>query len=310
MNDLVPINNHTLVLKEYQGERIVTFKDIDECHERPEGTARKSFNRNRVRFIEGVDYFTVKPSDIEKSVKHSFEIRNGGDIQMSVKRTSEINNRGTIFLAESGYLMLVKPMNDDLSWQVQRMMVNSYFRANALPQIGTLLTEMKTQLKEELLRELLNPAAPGRYAPKVPYSADAALSTEVIAYLSAIRSALKAGFILVPDGRDGRPLVLNVNPEKVIGKAANFVLSLRSDKAYSIYLESTTVPCTRQGLYALLHACGLLIAPKKKSGKHGAMVSNGYIYGRVGSMICLDLRKAKEALGDPFSFPVTTSAHK
>jgi hypothetical protein len=29
---------------------------------------------------------------------------------------------------ESGYLMLTKPFNDDLAWQVQRELVNSYFR--------------------------------------------------------------------------------------------------------------------------------------------------------------------------------------
>lgn len=38
-------------------------------------------------------------------------------------------------LAESSYLMLVKPFTDDLSWQVQRSMVNSYFRLSEFPEI-------------------------------------------------------------------------------------------------------------------------------------------------------------------------------
>lgn len=43
MNEVVKINNTDLQIKEYKGQRVVTFKDIDECHERPEGTARKRF---------------------------------------------------------------------------------------------------------------------------------------------------------------------------------------------------------------------------------------------------------------------------
>ena len=32
-------------------------------------------------------------------------------------------------LTESGYLMIVKSLNDDLAWTVQRLLVNYYFRA-------------------------------------------------------------------------------------------------------------------------------------------------------------------------------------
>ena len=109
----VTINSTDIAVKEYNGKRVVTFKDIDACHERPEGTARKRFNDNKYRFIEGEDFFIVKPSDIQKD-----EIR-----------LSEINNRGTTLVTESGYLMIVKSFTDDLSWDVQRFLVNSYFRA-------------------------------------------------------------------------------------------------------------------------------------------------------------------------------------
>jgi DNA-binding XRE family transcriptional regulator len=39
------------------------------------------------------------------------------------------------YFTESGYLMLVKSLTDDLSWEVQRLLVNSYFRANLLDQV-------------------------------------------------------------------------------------------------------------------------------------------------------------------------------
>ena len=49
------INQKTFVVKEYNGERLVTFKDIDALHERPEGTASRNFRANRQYFREGVD---------------------------------------------------------------------------------------------------------------------------------------------------------------------------------------------------------------------------------------------------------------
>nr|MDE5620386.1 ORF6N domain-containing protein [Ruminococcus sp.] len=114
--ETVNINGLPLGIKEYKGHRVVTFRDIDMVHKRPEGTARKRFNSNRKYFIEGEDFFVVKPSDI----------------QMSEFQTSEINNRGTTLLTESGYLMIVKSFTDDLAWSVQRQLINSYFRVREL----------------------------------------------------------------------------------------------------------------------------------------------------------------------------------
>lgn len=59
MNDLVHIQNTDISVKEYRGQRVVTLKDVDMVHERPEGTARRNFNSNRNRFIDGEDYFVV-----------------------------------------------------------------------------------------------------------------------------------------------------------------------------------------------------------------------------------------------------------
>ena len=113
MSSLVKINNQNLEVKEFNGQRVVTFKDIDTLHERVEGTAGRNFRENKERFIENVDFFFVKPADIQNN-----EIRR-----------SEINNSGTYLITESGYLMLVKSFTDDLAWKVQRQLVNTYFRA-------------------------------------------------------------------------------------------------------------------------------------------------------------------------------------
>ena len=63
MNEIV-INNQNVLVKEYEGKRVVTFKDIDMVHDRPEGTARKRFNDNKKHFIEGEDYYRIQPSEI------------------------------------------------------------------------------------------------------------------------------------------------------------------------------------------------------------------------------------------------------
>lgn len=115
MKNLVTINNKNLEVKEFEGQRVVTFKEIDKLHERVEGTAKRNFTDNKEHFIKGIDYFIVKPSDVEK-----YEIR-----------SLEIPNRGLTLMTESGYLMLVKSLSDDLAWTVQRELVNKYFRAKS-----------------------------------------------------------------------------------------------------------------------------------------------------------------------------------
>jgi len=63
MSELIKINNQQLPVKEYNGKRVVTFKEIDTVHKRAPGTAGRSFRENRNRFIEGVDYFRRNSSE-------------------------------------------------------------------------------------------------------------------------------------------------------------------------------------------------------------------------------------------------------
>lgn len=111
MNHAIEINNQSISIKEYQGRRVITLKDVDTVHQRPEGTAKRNFTQNRERFIENVDYF----------VRNSYEAKLEFDI---------IAPNGLTLLTESGYLMLVKSFNDDLAWDVQRDLVNHYFKEN------------------------------------------------------------------------------------------------------------------------------------------------------------------------------------
>ena len=108
MNEIV-IGNTNVSIKEYKGQRVVTFKDIDTVHGRPDGTARRNFNHNKEHFIEGEDFYKIQPNEIRT---------------VGIK-----SNNGGLVLTESGYLMLTKSFTDKGAWDVQRALVKSYFRA-------------------------------------------------------------------------------------------------------------------------------------------------------------------------------------
>lgn len=118
MENTLCINGINIAIKEYSGQRVVTFKEIDQVHGRTDGNARKRFNENRKHFILGVDFFVVRR----------------GENVMSALGTLEIPNRGLTLITETGYLMLVKSFTDDRAWQVQRELVRNYFRPDIRPQ--------------------------------------------------------------------------------------------------------------------------------------------------------------------------------
>ncbi len=114
MSQIVKINDSCLQTKIWKGQKVVTFKDIDKVHKRVDGTARKRFNDNKEHLIENEDYFKVKNSDILMSEKQTLGVK--------------IPNSGITLITESGYLLIVKSFTDDLAWQIQRQLVNTYFK--------------------------------------------------------------------------------------------------------------------------------------------------------------------------------------
>lgn len=126
------IQGTAIQIKEYQGKRVVTFKDIDTVHKRREGTASRNFNQNRNRFIEDVDFFKIKITDNEIRSQFGISPNAGGTVML---------------ITETGYLMLVKSFTDDLAWKVQRELVDSYFRARAEPE-------------EKIMKEIIDSGVP------------------------------------------------------------------------------------------------------------------------------------------------------
>lgn len=109
----ITINNNSIERKLYNNQPVVTFKDIDLVHERPDGTASRNFRTNKKHFIENVDFYYMNVNKCKNDEIRRFGIE---------------SPRGGYLFTESGYLMLVKSFTDDLAWEVQRQLVNSYFR--------------------------------------------------------------------------------------------------------------------------------------------------------------------------------------
>lgn len=126
MAELIKIEDTEMQVREYNGQRVVTFKDIDAVHKRAKGTARNAFNRNKKYFIKGVDYITLTPEE---------------QANIDYVRLTYIPTKGITLLTESGYLMVVKTFNDDLSWQVQRQLVNAYFKVRESAHVVPAITK-------------------------------------------------------------------------------------------------------------------------------------------------------------------------
>lgn len=106
------INNTSISVVEYRGQRVVTLAMIDKAHARPVGTAGRNFRKNRQHFIQGTDFFQICDD----------EIRRHKIIEISPKHREDVQ-----LFTETGYLMIAKSLTDDLSWKVQRELVNVYF---------------------------------------------------------------------------------------------------------------------------------------------------------------------------------------
>lgn len=112
MTELVNVEGTELSIREYNGQRVVTFSDIDEVHHRPHGTAYRNFRANKRFFNEGRDYVTLHKKN------QNDEIRLLG---------ITVPQRGITLITERGYLKVIKSFNDELSWRVQDALVDSYF---------------------------------------------------------------------------------------------------------------------------------------------------------------------------------------
>lgn len=130
------INGTPMPVREYNGQRVVTFRDIDSVHQRPDGTAKRNFNTNRKYFMEGIDFFKVKCSEVST---------------FFVPTPNGYNpNADIILVTLNGYLMISKSFTDELSWSIQRLLVNSYFTVREQADNYTDLLQRQNELENRL----------------------------------------------------------------------------------------------------------------------------------------------------------------
>ncbi len=129
---VIEVESRNLVVLEYDGLRVVTLAMVDEVHQRVEGTARRNFNTNKNKLIEGEDYFKVCADEFRTHNAYAISNKSHEDVTV---------------LTESGYLLLVKSFTDDLAWTVQRKLVKAYFKT-----APTFITPVQRQHIRELVQ--------------------------------------------------------------------------------------------------------------------------------------------------------------
>ena len=112
-NNLVKINGNAIEQIIYKDQPVITFKMMDELHQRPVNTAYKAFHRNKEKLTSDKHYFEVPYDEWSKFlVIHEMENQKGG------------HKSSMTFLTLKGYLLLVKTFTDNLAWKIQDEMVD------------------------------------------------------------------------------------------------------------------------------------------------------------------------------------------
>lgn len=115
MAELVKIEDTELTIREYNGQRVVTLDDICSAHKCERKRLSRHFERKRKHFVENEDYYTLTRKELSDLMSPNSKIVGNPNIKVHL-------------FTESGYLLVIKCLDDDLSWQVQRQLVNAYFK--------------------------------------------------------------------------------------------------------------------------------------------------------------------------------------
>lgn len=245
MENKIIIFNKEIEIKEYNGERVITSYDIAKLHGRDVKRINENFKNNIEKFVENEDYFMVKREYIIKSIKTTLE-------------NNAPNLKEIILFTETGYLLLTKTFNDELSWKIQRELVKAYFKLKELKdkvESGELeirnaqskeINDKPTELQQYNLKraELMIKAA--------EMMADSKLKTKILAEASQI----------LTDGRvmlfEDKPAQADVNIRKG-SLSATQIAEIMTEKygLYKFSAGSVGSICSTHGLkcepYAYMH---------------------------------------------------------
>lgn len=217
MNRLVVINSKQLEAKEYNGERVITAWDIAEVHGRNVKRVNEQFRRNKSKLIAGVDYFVLTREEFSKS--------------FSATALSKFSNNKEIpIYTEAGYLMLIRTFEDDLSWKIQRELINNYFRNRGLK----IPTTMKEALEITLSLENKNQELQAKIEQNKPK----------LAYLNSVlqsKGTLLATEIAADYGMSAMALNTILNKARLIRKVGSQWVLYKKHMGED-YMDSETIP--------------------------------------------------------------------
>lgn len=119
MGSLVKVMDRKVPTRFFRGKPVVTLPQVDEFHGRPKNTAARNFSHNRKHFVEGEDFFEATYEEWNQLF---------GTTNFVAPKKAKGGHRGSmILLTLTGYMMLVKSLNDEKAWQIHRALVNAYF---------------------------------------------------------------------------------------------------------------------------------------------------------------------------------------
>jgi len=70
--EIVSVAGQEIPVMYYRGRRVITLAQIDQLHERPPGTAKRTFYLRRNKFVKDREYFRV-PADEQMDVWRPFD---------------------------------------------------------------------------------------------------------------------------------------------------------------------------------------------------------------------------------------------
>ncbi|QTA84361.1 ORF6N domain-containing protein [Desulfonema magnum] len=206
---------------EYKGQPVITFRMMDELHERPEGTARRAFNYHKNKFVKKENFFEV-------AYKEWSQIPTIYEAYGSIV----CQRNHMIFLTQAGYLLVVTSYRS--STEKISEICNKYFEDNSL---NFLLSNAAEIEFGKTLTETLKGLATVKTQVRInKYRADFLLSEydiiveydeEYHRYLKTKNSDKQRDKILMSLGYT----VIRVRKREPIGRALNRILLAISDRS-------------------------------------------------------------------------------
>lgn len=138
-------NEQSIVVREFKGQRVLPLKVIAAIHGKKEDSVKKTFLRNKSKFIQDLDYLSF-----EGSSGRQLLINNN---YPKLEDIPSSNNFSFTLFTLTGYLLLVKSFNDNLSWAAYRRLINYYvYTKTNVENIYDTLRLMIDKLEENEIR--------------------------------------------------------------------------------------------------------------------------------------------------------------